>query len=351
MSDSGRGVPNDRRRQDHIPGPTADLYRSDYGRDRPPPEHPNDRRRQDYIPGPTADLYRPDYGRDRSLADLYRLDYGRDRPPPEHPNDRRRQDHIPAPTADRYHLDYIGRQQDRDRERDNERERPLPEGPDDRRRQEPRPIPRPAERRQHDRDRERDNERGRPLPEGPDDRRRQEPRPIPRPAERRQLETSGHHQSSERPPVEFPTDLPVRPSCRRPRVPQTSTIAPGHRPVYLAIFDNPVGESGPNHWGLYVPYANDESGTMTSANRSSGQWKIQFSRNYGPNMSRFLVWFFYLGQVPQGSFTDYSHLLGRQYSDSPDGELEEVTRAIPLPRSELRVSFDLDNNLTPGRFD
>jgi hypothetical protein len=344
MSDSGRGVPNDRRRQDHIPGPTADLYRSDYGRDRPPPEHPNDRRRQDYIPGPTADLYRPDYGRDRppperpndrrrqdyipgptadlyrpdygrdrSLADLYRLDYGRDRPPPEHPNDRRRQDHIPAPTADRYHLDYIGRQQDRDRERDNERERPLPEGPDDRR--------------------------------------RQEPRPIPRPAERRQLETSGHHQSSERPPVEFPTDLPVRPSCRRPRVPQTSTIAPGHRPVYLAIFDNPVGESGPNHWGLYVPYANDESGTMTSANRSSGQWKIQFSRNYGPNMSRFLVWFFYLGQVPQGSFTDYSHLLGRQYSDSPDGELEEVTRAIPLPRSELRVSFDLDNNLTPGRFD
>ena len=157
--------------------------------------------------------------------------------------------------------------------------------------------------------------------------------------------------AQKQPPVEFPTDLPVRPSCRRPRVPQTSTIAPGHRPVYLAIFDNPEGESGPNHWGLYVPYVNDESGTMISANRVSEQWKIQFSRNYAPGMSRFLVWFFYLGQVPKGSFTDYSHLPGRQYSSNPDGELEEVTKAIPLPRSELRVSFGQDNNFTPGRFD
>jgi hypothetical protein len=303
MSDSGRGVPTaDRYHPGYERGPTADRYRPVHGHDRPPPGHPNDRRRQDHIPGPTADLYRPVHGHDR--------------PPPEYPNDRRRQDHIPGPTADRYRPDYMEGQQDRDRERDNERERPLPEGPDDRR--------------------------------------RQEPRPIPRPAERRQLETRGRrhdHQSSEQPPVEFPTDLPVRPSFRRPRVPQTSTIAPGHRPVYLAIFDNPTGESGPNHWGLYVPYANDESGTMISANRVSEQWKIQFSRNYAPNMSKFLVWFFYLGQVPQGSFTDYSYLLGRQHSDSPDGELEEVTRAIPLPRSELRVSFDLDNNLTPGRFD
>jgi hypothetical protein len=142
----------------------------------------------------------------------------------------------------------------------------------------------------------------------------------------------------------------VIPSEGRPRVPPTSTIAPGHQPVYLVIFGNHDDQPGPNHWGFYIPYPKDgEVGTVISANVVLGKWKVQFSRNYMPDVSRRGLWFFYLGQVSQASVSDYSHLPGRTLFNDPDGELEEVTRAIPLPRSELKVSFALDNTiLSPG---
>jgi len=299
------------------PVSTADLYRPDNDRHQPP-EDPYGRRRQDH-----DNRYRPDYNE-------------RHRSSPEDLYGQRRQDHIPGPTDDWYRLERrsgfsLSPRWDRRREGDNERQRSRPEDSYNRRQQEPRPIPPPAGRHQ-------------PQAGEPRDDRQQEPHPIPSPARRHQPQSRGPRV---KPPVEFPRDLPVRPTEGKPKVPKSSTIAPGHLPVYLAICDNPDDRPTPNQWSFYTPYANGETGTLISANVVAGKWAVVFSRNYEPANTKYKIWFFYLGQVSQASVKDFSHLRGREPSKIPDGELEEVTRVIPLPRSELRVSFALDNTISP----